>query len=82
MSVITKEDMRLIRASGVINSEDFKKLAETSRRQKLKRGETGYSSVQMRNFALESHTCSPEVRKLILDYFNAKVEKLKKVLSV
>lgn len=78
MAFITKQEMADFWQVGIIEDSDFGELAELSRKKKLKRGETGFSKPMMRNFAVNEHTCSPQVKELILSYFQAKLLKLKK----
>jgi len=74
MAYITKSDLRqflLIK----MTAEDYRNLAEITRKRKMKRGETGYTAIQIRNFTILGHSCSPEMKELILDYFKNKALK-------
>jgi hypothetical protein len=74
MAVITTRDMEPFNNADIIKNSDFKELAKISRELKLKREETGFSAVQMQNFAIHQHTCSERTRLAILDYYNKKLK--------
>lgn len=78
MAVITKEEMAPFRSTGIIENSDWVALANLSRKFKLKRNETGFSNMQMKNFAINQNTCSPDTKRIIIDYFYNKLGKLKK----
>lgn len=58
----------------LLNYTAWKELAEISRVKKLKRGETGFSPEHIKNFTIKGHTCSPQVREMILNYFKKRAE--------
>lgn len=72
MAYITEKEIKPYINLKLTSPTAFRELAELSREQKLKRGETGYSAEQMKNFTLRGHTCSPQVREMVLEYFRSK----------
>lgn len=76
MAFITKSDLRPF-IYIKMTAEDYRNLAEITRKRKMKRGETGYTAVQIRNFTLLGSTCSPDMKQLILEYFTEKLNKKK-----
>lgn len=64
MAFISKTEAKKINLAAA----DYRELAEITRKQKMKRGETGYTAAQIRNFAVYGHTCSPEIKELILNF--------------
>ena len=81
MAQITKQDINPYFLAGIMTGADWKQLAVISIKKKLKRGETGFSPVQMKNFTVNGHNCSPETREVILGYFDKKLEALRKVVN-
>ena len=77
MAFISKEELAPFINTSLIRGRDFAALAEISRKEKLKREETGYSAKQMENFTY-GNTCSERTKKIILDYFRKKLAELKK----
>ena len=77
MAFITKSEIKRF-SSIKMTAEDYRVLSDITREEKMKRSETGFTPVMMRNFALLRHTCSPEVKELILNYFTDKLKDFKK----
>lgn len=67
MAEITKKENR-----AEATAEDYRNLAKITRDRKMKNGIGGYSEVQIRNFYLHGHKCSPEMKTLILDFLKNK----------
>lgn len=81
MAYIEKNEIERFQDLGLVNERAFKDLATLSREMRLKRGETGFSNMQMKNFTVHGHTCSPQVKEAILNYFEGKVEEIKKIIA-
>lgn len=77
MPYITKQEIAPFESTKLITNKDFGNLAEISRKLKLKKDETGFSAMAMRNF-LYGHTCSEKTKEVILKYFQDKLMAIKK----
>jgi hypothetical protein len=64
MAFITKTEGTKLK----LQAQDYRDLAEITRKRKMKRGETGYSAGQIRNFTIYGFACSPEMKELILNF--------------
>ena len=64
MPFITKAEGKKL----ALKSDDYKALAEITRVRKMKRWKSGYTPMQIRNFTIYGHTCSPEIKELIINY--------------
>jgi len=81
MAYITGKEIQPFADAGLVDTQAWLDLSELSFKLKLKRGETGYSAEQIKNYTIRSHECSPAVREMILDFFKKRAGDLQKKLE-
>jgi hypothetical protein len=77
---ITADYLKSLKDSRLLEKEDAAKISQLTKERQMRSGK-GYKAGQVRNFLFHGHTMTIEMMTCITDYFEAKLQMRKELLT-